>query len=117
MDSSSTWIDYPFLKDYKNVGDTWESDTVRGILNGQNVTAKYVFTLTAKNIPYTANGIIYNDVIIVKEEGYIKDAPTSAFSIVSTDYSYYARHIGWVATTYPSSPTYNVTLLRQPTIQ
>ena len=119
LDTSSGPIDYPFLKDYKNVNDNWESDTVRGILNGQAVTVKYKFTMVAKNQSFTFNSLNYNDVIEIKEEAFIKSAFVSSFpsTSLSTDYSYYARNIGWVASQYPSSPTENITLKRKPNIK
>jgi hypothetical protein len=119
LDTSSGPIDYPFLKDYKSVNDTWETDSVRGILNGQAVTVKYKFTMLAKNQPYTFNSINYTDVIKIKEEAFIKSAFVSTYptTAVFTDYSYYARNIGWVASEYPASPTDNVTLKRKPTIK
>lgn len=121
LDSSSTWIDYPFLKDNLTVGSAWESDTIQGILNGQHVTMKYGFTITAQNSSFVFNGINYSNVIAVQEVPYLKlsSDPPSAFipQTQSTDNSYYAKGIGWIATTYPSSPTYNITLLRMPNIQ
>ncbi len=121
LDSSNTWIDYPFLKDNLTVGSYWESDTAQGILNGQNVTIKYGFTITAQNISISLNGITYSNVITVKEDPYLKltSDPSTAFILQSqsSDFSAYAKGIGWIATTYPSSPTYNVTIKRMPNIQ
>lgn len=121
LDSSSTWIDYPFLKDNLTVGSYWESDTVQGILNGQNVTMKYGFTISAQNTTATFNGVTYSNVIIVKENPYLKlsSDPPSAFILQSqsSDYSSYAKGIGWISTTYPNNSNYDITALRMPNIQ
>lgn len=121
LDSSSTYIDYPFLKDYLTAGSYWESDTIQGILNGQNVTMKYGLTIIAQNTSASFNGVNYTNVINVQEVPYLKltSDPSSAFvpQTQSSDNSYYAKGIGWIATTYPSSPSYNVTIKRRPNIQ
>jgi len=118
FDTSSGPIDYPFLKDYKNVGDYWECDTVQAIYYGQYITAKYGFTIIAKNQTYTFNNIQYTNVIKVKEEYFEKALSSPSFSSsLDYDYSYYAKGKGWIATEFPSDPTSNTTIMSQPVIK
>ena len=118
LDTSSGPIDFPFLKDYKNVNDTWESDTVQGISYGQYVTVKYGFTIIAKNQSYAFNNIMYNNVIKVREDYYEKALSAPSFSAaLDYDYAYYAQGIGWIATQYPNEPIYNITVKSRPVIK
>ncbi len=121
LDTSSGPIDFPFLKDYKNVNDTWESDTVQGILGGQYVTIKYGFTMAAKGLTIPFNGITYKNVIKVQEDVYLKliSQPSTAFVRQTdlTDYTYYSKGVGWIASQYITYPAENITVKSQPVIK
>jgi len=100
------------------VGDYWECDTVQAIYYGQYITAKYGFTIIAKNQTYTFNNIQYTNVIKVKEEYFEKALSSPSFSSsLDYDYSYYAKGKGWIATEFPSDPTSNTTIMSQPVIK
>jgi len=122
-----TFIKYPFLKENANVGDTWDSDpygkvrvgTGSGAVRGM---AKATFTIVTKNTaPYTIGGKTYSNVINVKRD--IKFLPdgASAYQLLISGNSYYAKGYGMIdqviiLSTSPLS-TQNVSLFRTPTIK
>jgi hypothetical protein len=106
---SSTAIDYTFLKDNVPVGSFWESPEVTTTMTGVS-KAKVHFTIAALNTTYTLNGVAIPNVIKVQED-YMYFV-NGAYQTTITDFSYYGKGVGWLATDYPSHSSYNYDILR-----
>ena len=102
--ADSRLIEYKFLDDKVALNSFWESDTLSTSTFGFPITYKIRFTIEAKNLPYTVNGNVFNNVIKVKQEVLIQASP-GLFTVQSseTTYSYYARKVGLV---WLDSPNY-----------
>jgi len=110
---SSNPVEYIFLKDNvaKNTG--WDSPETPAYLNGVLTTAKYHFTITAKDTSLFVSGYAtkIDSVIIVKEDIMYKISGTYQTAI--SGYASYAKKVGWIDYEYPTlSPPYSFTIRR-----
>jgi hypothetical protein len=91
---SGPQTEFIFLKDYKSVGDTWDSPTVTGVISGSPASVKYHYTLTAKNITATIGTNIFDSIINVQEE--TQYLVSGTFTTQSTFIYSYAKKVGLV---------------------
>ena len=106
---SSNAVDYIFLKDNVGVGSVWESPEMATQMVGIG-KVKVHFTIKTTDSTYTLNGTPIPHVIKVQED--YMYYMNGAYQINFTDYSYYAKNIGWLATDYLSYPQFNYDIKR-----
>lgn len=91
---SGSKTDFPFLKDFKNPGDTWDSPIVQGVLSGSTTDVRYRFTMIDKNITATIGTFTIDSIINIKEETQYFE--NGAFSTKNTFIYSYAKKIGLI---------------------
>lgn len=87
-------VEYQILKDYANVGATWESPVVVGMYNAAPTDVKYLFTLTRKNVKRTIGTNTIDSIMIVQAETQYNIGGT--FTTTNTIEYSYAKKIGLV---------------------
>lgn len=107
-------VEFLFLKDNANIGDTWNTAVYTGARNGTSVKVRIRFVVTQKNVvtSFTAStGPQSFSNTIVVEEHYDIQQPDNSFKEDDSFYKhYYAEGVGLVleeiyATTNPATPT------------
>ena len=84
-----------FLKDNVPAGSTWESPVKSTTIGQNNINFKRVFTITAKGASLTVKGVVYNDVITVREQLMVQVQGTPYQSVEDT-YVSYAKGVGMI---------------------
>lgn len=118
------FLSYPFLKENANVADTWESGEYGKVRLGTGATAergvaKAVFTIISKNTtPYTVANKTYSNVINVKRDIMFKPDGATAFRMIISGNSYYAKGFGLIDQVIGTAPsTQAVSLYKTPDIK
>ena len=94
------WMQYIFLKDNQPVGTIWYVP-FSGNLSGTPVSARFKYTILQKDITTNANGVPYNNVIVVEERLEQEIAPGNWLDLttqpggIALQYKY-ARNIGLI---------------------
>lgn len=106
---SSNAIDFLILKDNVGVGMVWESPEMATQKVGV-AKAKIHFTMRAVDTTYTLNATVVPHVIKVQEDHmyFIQ----GVYQTLRTDYAYYAKNIGLLATDYLLVPQNNFDIQR-----
>lgn len=94
LDSVFEFIDYPFLKDNVPVNSTWESGLIKAYSNKSYGKAKAQFTILAKDVQQTINGVTVDSVIKVQRTILFQPTGSTTFSNVGMLNYYYANHKG-----------------------
>ena len=84
-----------FLRDTVTVSQRWESAVMTTTLGTNTVKFKRVFTVLAKNVSVTVNGVIYNNVITMSEV-LMADIDASGFQPYEETVFDYAKGIGLI---------------------
>jgi hypothetical protein len=84
-----------FLKDNVALGSTWESEIKSTTVGSNSIKFKRVFTITGKSVARTVRGVVYNDVITVKEELHVQ-VQTAPFQAVEETLVSYAKGVGMI---------------------
>lgn len=100
------WIEYIFLKDNLNVGNTWTSNSFSGTVtptggSSTNVTARFLFTVLQQNNTVTVKGISHPNTIVVKQD--LQTLVGSTWTTVTAAgylQNYYARDRGLIKQDY-----------------
>jgi len=93
------WMEWTFLKDNLAAGGTWTSAQFSGSYTDQNnvttnVTLRWEFTIAQKDVPFTVNGITYQNTIQVKQE--LKQQVGTSWALAAWFDSYFARNKGLI---------------------
>ncbi len=86
--------EFPFLKDFAQVGTFWDSPIVIGTLNGNPAQVKYHFTLMNKDVTEDVGSLTFDSIIKVKEETQYFE--NNIFTTKTTFVYSYAKKVGLV---------------------
>ncbi|MEN9598347.1 MAG: hypothetical protein RL596_658 [Bacteroidota bacterium] len=114
-------IEYVYLKDNVNTGNSWMTDTVRaGLVLGSNITdttfgfAKLGHTIISKNLTVSLLGNGYSNVIQVRRDLLFRANTSSKYDTIVTGQLFYAKGIGLIDQVIGTgSNTQSLTIKRQ----
>jgi len=110
---SSQEVEFLFLKDNANVGDTWSTPVYSGVIASAAINIQIKFTVTQKNVITTFNAstgtMNFANTIVVEEHYLIEQSPGNFVEDDSYYKHYYAEGVGLVldeiySNTNPSVP-------------
>jgi len=106
-DSTTSFVDYVFLKDNVANGTQWESPALATTYFATADSAKIRYTMVNNSTSLTVNGITFNNVIQVKQDYLYRNKSTGAYGSALALYWYYAQGVGRISTDYVVTPARN----------
>ena len=94
LDSVFQYVDYPFLKDNVPVNNTWESGLIDAYAKNSYGKAKAQFTILAKDVQQTINGVTVDSVIKVQRSIMFQSTGTTTFQNLGSFNFYFAKNKG-----------------------